>query len=94
MPSISRINYKSPVAVHVLTILSLASFLTIALILVVLISEGQSMVYQQQQNMRVQILMYGLFGSMFGVCSLALDHISFKKYTVTQIQKLSGTNHD
>ena len=94
MSSISRINYKSPVAVHVLTILSLASFLMIALILVVLISNGQSMVYQQQQNMGVQILMYGLFGSLFGICSLALDHIKFKKYALTQIQKLSGTNHE
>lgn len=94
MHSISRINYKSPVAVHVLTILSLASFLMIALILVVLISDGRSMMIQQHQNLKIQILMSGLFGGMFGVCSLALDHICFKKYAVAQIQKLNGKHHD
>lgn len=81
-------NYKRPIAVHVLTVLSLAAFLFIALVLFVLVSQGYDMPVQDTQNLKCQILMAGLFGFTFGTMSLALDYLAFKKFTVNKFKHM------
>lgn len=62
--------------------LSLASFIYITLILVVLITKGQYMDVLQQQLLKKQMLVACISGITMSVLTLMLDHLAFRKYTI------------
>ena len=75
-------NYRTPIFVRIMATLSLASFIYITLILVVLITKGQYMDVLQQQLLKKQMLVACISGITMSVLTLMLDHLAFRKYTI------------
>ena len=75
-------NYRTPIFVRIMATLSLASFIYITLILVVLITKGQYMDVLQQQILKKQMLVACVSGVSLSVLTLMLDHLAFRKYTI------------
>lgn len=75
-------NYRTPIFVRIMATLSLASFIYITLILVVLITKGQYMDVLQQQDLKNHMLVACVLGIAMSVLTLMLDHLAFRKYTI------------
>ena len=75
-------NYRTPLLVRIMATLSLASFIYIALILVVLITKGQYMDVLQQQLLKKHMLIACVSGVSLSVLTLMLDHLAFRKYII------------
>ena len=75
-------NYRTPIFVRIMATLSLASFIYITLILVMLITKGQYMDVLQQQLLKKQMLVACISGITMSVLTLMLDHLAFRKYTI------------
>lgn len=75
-------NYRTPILVRIMATLSLAAFIYITLILVMLITKGQYMDVLQQQLLKKQMLVACVSGVSLSVLTLMLDHLAFRKYTI------------
>ena len=75
-------NYRTPIFVRIMATLSLAAFIYITLILVMLITKGQYMDVLQQQILKKQMLVACVSGITMSVLTLMLDHLAFRKYTI------------
>ena len=75
-------NYRTPLLVRIMATLSLASFIYITLILVVLITKGQYMDVLQQQDLKNHMLVACVLGIAMSVLTLMLDHLAFRKYII------------
>ena len=75
-------NYRTPIFVRIMATLSLASFIYITLILVVLITKGQYMDVLQQQLLKKQMLVACVSAISLSALTLMLDHLAFRKYTI------------
>ena len=75
-------NYRTPIFVRIMATLSLAAFIYITLILVVLITKGQYMDVLQQQLLKKQMLVACISGITMIVLTLMLDHLAFRKYSI------------
>ena len=75
-------NYRTPILVRIMATLSLASFIYITLILVMLITKGQYMDVLQQQLLKKQMLIACVSGVSLSVLTLMLDHLAFRKYII------------
>ena len=75
-------NYRTPIFVRIMATLSLASFIYITLILVMLITKGQYMDVLQQQLLKKQMLVACISGITMSVLTLMLDHLAFRKYII------------
>ena len=75
-------NYRTLLLVRIMATLSLASFIYITLILVMLITKGQHMDVLQQQLLKKQMLVACVSGVSLSVLTLMLDHLAFRKYTI------------
>ena len=75
-------NYRTPLLVRIMATLSLAAFIYITLILVMLITKGQYMDVLQQQILKKQMLVACVSGVSLSVLTLMLDHLAFRKYTI------------
>lgn len=75
-------NYRTPILVRIMATLSLAAFIYITLILVMLITKGQYMDVLQQQILKKHMLIACVSGVSLSVLTLMLDHLAFRKYTV------------
>ena len=75
-------NYRTPIFVRIMATLSLASFIYIALILVVLITKGQYMDVLQQQILKKHMMIACVSGITMSVLTLMLDHRAFRKHTI------------
>ena len=75
-------NYRTPIFVRIMATLSLAAFIYITLILVVLITKGQYMDVLQQQILKKHMLIACVSGVSLSVLTLMLDHLAFRKYTI------------
>lgn len=75
-------NYRTPILVRITATLSLAAFIYITLILVMLITKGQYMDVLQQQILKKHMLIACVSGVSLSVLTLMLDHLAFRKYTV------------
>ena len=75
-------NYRTPIFVRIMATLSLAAFIYITLILVVLITKGQYMDVLQQQILKKQMLVACVSGVSLSVLTLMLDHLAFRKHTI------------
>ena len=75
-------NYRTPIIIRIMATLSLASFIYITLILVVLITKGQYMDVLQQQDLKNHMLVACVLGIAMSVLTLMLDHLAFRKYTI------------
>lgn len=75
-------NYRTPILVRIMATLSLAAFIYITLILVVLITKGQYMDVLQQQDLKNHMLVACVLGIAMSVLTLMLDHLAFRKYII------------
>ena len=75
-------NYRTPILVRIMATLSLASFIYITLILVVLITKGQYMDVLQQQLLKKHMLIACVSGVSLSVLTLMLDCLAFRKHTI------------
>ena len=75
-------NYRTPIFVRIMATLSLASFIYITLILVMLITKGQYMDVLQQQILKKQMLVACVSAISLSALTLMLDHLAFRKYTI------------
>lgn len=75
-------NYRTPLLVRIMATLSLASFIYITLILVMLITKGQYMDVLQQQMLKKDMLIACVLGISMSVLTLMLDYLAFRKYTI------------
>ena len=75
-------NYRTPIFVRIMATLSLASFIYITLILVVLITKGQYMDVLQQQLLKKQMLVACISAISLSVLTLTLDCLAFRKHTI------------
>ena len=75
-------NYRTPIFVRIMATLSLAAFIYITLILVVLITKGQYMDVLQQQLLKKQMLVACVSAISLSVLTLMLDHLAFRKHTI------------
>ena len=75
-------NYRTPIFVRIMATLSLAAFIYITLILVVLITKGQYMDVLQQQLLKKQMLVACVSAISLSALTLMLDHLAFRKYTI------------
>ena len=75
-------NYRTPIFVLIMANLSLASFIYITLILVVLITKGQYMDVLQQQILKKHMMIACISGITMSVLTLMLDHLAFRKYII------------
>ena len=75
-------NYRTPIFVRIMATLSLASFIYITLILVVLITKGQYMDVLQQQLLKKQMLVACVSAISLSALTLMLDHLAFRKHTI------------
>ena len=75
-------NYRTPILVRIMATLSLAAFIYITLILVMLITKGQYMDVLQQQLLKKQMLVACISGITMRDLTLMLDHLAFRKYTI------------
>ena len=75
-------NYRTPIFVLIMANLSLAAFIYITLILVMLITKGQYMDVLQQQLLKKQMLVACISGITMSVLTLMLDCLAFRKYAI------------
>ena len=75
-------NYHTPILVRITANLTLAAYIYITLILVMLITKGQYMDVLQQQLLKKQMLVACVSGVSLSVLTLMLDHLAFRKYTI------------
>lgn len=75
-------KYRTPLIIRIMATLSLASFIYIALILVVLITKGQYMDVLQQQILKKQMLVACVSAISLSALTLMLDCLAFRKYTI------------
>ena len=75
-------NYRTPIFVRIMATLSLASFIYITLILVMLITKGQYMDVLQQQILKKQMLVACVSAVSLSALTLMLDHLAFRKNTI------------
>ena len=75
-------NYRTPIFVRIMATLSLAAFIYITLILVVLITKGQYMDALQQQILKKHMMIACVSGITMSVLTLMLDHLAFRKYII------------
>ena len=75
-------NYRTPIFVRIMATLSLAAFIYITLILVMIITKGQYMDVLQQQILKKQMLVACVSGVSLSVLTLMLDHLAFRKHTI------------
>lgn len=75
-------NYRTPILVRIMATLSLAAFIYITLILVMLITKGQYMDVLQQQLLKKQTLVACVSAISLSVLTLMLDHLAFRKYII------------
>ena len=75
-------NYRTPILVRIMATLSLAAFIYITLILVVIITKGQYMDVLQQQLLKKQMLVACVSAISLSALTLMLDHLAFRKYTI------------
>lgn len=75
-------KYRTPIFVLIMANLSLASFIYITLILVMLITKGQYMDVLQQQNLKKHMLVACVSGISLSVLTLMFNHLAFRKYTI------------
>ena len=75
-------NYRTPLLVRIMATLSLAAFIYITLILVMLITKGQYMDVLQQQLLKKQMLVACVSAISLSALTLMLDHLAFRKYTI------------
>ena len=75
-------NYRTPLLVRIMATLSLAAFIYITLILVMLITKGQYMDVLQQQDLKNHMLVACVLGIAMSVLTLMLDHLAFRKHTI------------
>ncbi len=75
-------NYRTPILVRIMATLSLAAFIYITLILVVLITKGQYMDVLQQQLLKKQMLVACVSAISLSALTLMLNHLAFRKYTI------------
>ena len=75
-------NYRTPLLVRIMATLSLASFIYITLILVMLITKGQYMDVLQQQLLKKQMLVACVSAISLSALTLMLDHLAFRKHTI------------
>ena len=75
-------NYRTPLLVRIMATLSLAAFIYITLILVMLITKGQYMDVLQQQDLKNHMLVACVLGIAMSVLTLMLDHLAFRKYII------------
>ena len=75
-------NYRTPILVRIMATLSLAAFIYITLILVMLITKGQYMDVLQQQILKKHMLIACVSGITMSVLTLMLDHLAFRKHTI------------
>ena len=75
-------NYRTPIFVRIMATLSLAAFIYITLILVVLITKGQYMDVLQQQLLKKQMLVACVSAISLSALTLMLDCLAFRKYTI------------
>ena len=75
-------NYRTPLLVRIMATLSLAAFIYITLILVMLITKGQYMDVLQQQILKKQMLVACVSAISLSALTLMLDHLAFRKYTI------------
>lgn len=75
-------NYRTPIFVLIMANLSLAAFIYITLILVVLITKGQYMDVLQQQILKKQMLVACVSAISLSALTLMLDCLAFRKYTI------------
>ena len=75
-------NYRTPLLVRIMATLSLAAFIYITLIFVMLITKGQYMDVLQQQILKKHMMIACVSGITMSVLTLMLDHLAFRKYTI------------
>ena len=75
-------NYRTPIFVRIMATLSLASFIYITLILVMLITKGQYMDVLQQQLLKKHMMIACISGITMSVLTLMFNHLAFRKYTI------------
>ena len=75
-------NYRTPILVRITATLSLAAFIYITLILVMLITKGQYMDVLQQQILKKQMLVACVSAISLSALTLMLDCLAFRKYTI------------
>ena len=75
-------NYRTPLLVRIMATLSLASFIYITLILVVLITKGQYMDALQQQMLKKDMMIACVSGITMSVLTMMFDCLAFRKYTI------------
>ena len=75
-------NYRTPIFVRIMATLSLASFIYITLILVVLITKGQYMDVLQQQLLKKHMFIACILGITMGLLTMLFDCLAFRKYEI------------
>ena len=75
-------NYRTPILVRITATLSLAAFIYITLILVMLITKGQYMDVLQQQILKKQMLVACVSAISLSALTLMLDCLAFRKYII------------
>ena len=75
-------KYRTPIFVRIMATLSLASFIYIALILVVLITKGQYMDVLQQQILKKHMLIACVLGIAMSLLTMLFDCLAFRKYAI------------
>ena len=75
-------NYRTPLLVRIMATLSLASFIYITLILVMLITKGQYMDVLQQQLLKKHMMIACVSAISLSALTLMLDHLAFRKHTI------------
>ena len=75
-------NYRTPIFVRIMATLTLAAFIYITLIFVMLITKGQYMDVLQQQILKKQMLVACVSAVSLSALTLMLDCLAFRKYTI------------
>ena len=75
-------NYRTPLLVRIMATLTLAAFIYITLIFVMLITKGQYMDVLQQQILKKQMLVACVSAVSLSALTLMLDCLAFRKYTI------------
>lgn len=75
-------NYRTPIFVRIMATLSLASFIYIALILVVLITKGQYMDVLQQQDLKKHMLIACVLGIAMSALTMMFDCLAFRNHAI------------
>lgn len=75
-------NYRTPILVRIMATLSLAAFIYITLILVVLITKGQYMDVLQQQLLKKHMLIACVLGIAMSALTMMFDCLAFRKHTI------------